>query len=127
MVAWVQPVVEAAREDFGIDIVALRLLSAEPGIYNGGAVSYLAELVGEPPRGVTLTNATPGVVGEDQPPARRVGSTRSGGHERSGVGASPTTRAPSGPSSASERGRRSSLVRDRVVTGTSLGSTRRPS
>jgi hypothetical protein len=42
-----RPVVEAARQAFGLDVTILRLLSAEPPRYPGGEVTYLAE-VAEP-------------------------------------------------------------------------------
>jgi hypothetical protein len=38
-----EPVVRGARENFGIDIVVLRLLATEPGLRWGGLVTYLAE------------------------------------------------------------------------------------
>ena len=42
-----RPIVEAARQAFGLDVVILRLLTAEPPRYPGGEVTYLAE-VAEP-------------------------------------------------------------------------------
>lgn len=47
-----EPVVAAARDRFGLDVVILRLLTAEPGPgYMGGRVSYLAEVRGAVPAG----------------------------------------------------------------------------
>lgn len=46
----VEPVVRSARTEFGADVVVLRLLDAETdSSVMGGAVSYLAELLGPPP------------------------------------------------------------------------------
>jgi hypothetical protein len=73
------PVVDAIRDGFGTDVVVLRLLSAEPDTFNGGAVTYLAELVGDPPRDVTLGRVPPDLAGEDQP--LRAAWARPGGIE----------------------------------------------
>ena len=62
----VEPIVEMARRSFGIDIVVLRLLSADASPPEmGGAVSYLAEIVGEPPRDGVLGSVSAGAAGED--------------------------------------------------------------
>src|SRR5947208_2193106 len=54
----VEPVVETARERFDVEVVVLRLLSTTTeSPVMGGEVSYLAELVGDPPTGM----GTPGV------------------------------------------------------------------
>jgi len=44
----VGPVVSAARERFGAEVVVLRMLRVASDADNGGDVTYLAELVGEP-------------------------------------------------------------------------------
>src|SRR5256885_17237635 len=45
-------VVARARDEFGIDVVVLRLLRAELPEPPGGAVTYLAEYDGPPPAGL---------------------------------------------------------------------------
>lgn len=52
----VEPVVAAARERYGIHVVILRLVQteSEDSAAQGGAVTYLAELVGELPSSVAL-------------------------------------------------------------------------
>jgi hypothetical protein len=74
----VEPIVETARRSFGIDVVVLRLLSAVSSPPEmGGAVSYLAEIVGElPPEGV-LDSVSAGAAGEDD--ALRADWARPGG------------------------------------------------
>ena len=62
----VQPVIETVRERFAVELVVLRLLDVVSDTYNGGDVTYLAELVGEPPRDLALTPA-PAKVNEEQP------------------------------------------------------------
>ncbi|GIH09838.1 hypothetical protein Rhe02_79050 [Rhizocola hellebori] len=42
----VRGVVSGARKHFGLDLSVLRILSTEPGLTNGGRVTYLAEPVG---------------------------------------------------------------------------------
>jgi Phosphotransferase enzyme family len=49
----VGPVVAGARERFGAEVVVLRLLDVVSDSFNGGDVTYAAELVGELPPGVT--------------------------------------------------------------------------
>jgi hypothetical protein len=74
----VEPIVEIARRRFSSDIVVLRLLSADsspPGM--GGAVTYLAQLVGEPPRDGVLGGVSAGAAGEDH--ALRADWARPGG------------------------------------------------
>ena len=62
----VEPVVEVARHRFGVDIVVLRLFSADSAPPEmGGAVSYLAEIIGEPPRDAVLGNVSAGAAGAD--------------------------------------------------------------
>jgi hypothetical protein len=74
----VEPVVLAARERFGIDVVVLRLLAthASPAVM-GGEVTYLAELDSEPPSDLTLGSVDPGEVGGDD--ALRASWARPGG------------------------------------------------
>ena len=72
----VHPVVEAARERFAVEVVVLRLLDVVSDTYNGGDVTYLAELVERPPRDLPLTPA-PGDVDEEHP--LRAGWARPGG------------------------------------------------
>src|SRR5690242_18551049 len=52
-----QPVVAAARERFGVEVVVLRLLTVTSASYNGGDVTYLAELVGSAPPDLPLAAA----------------------------------------------------------------------
>jgi hypothetical protein len=62
----VEPVVEAARERFGVDVTVLRLLSTtteSPAM--GGEVSYLAEVFGDPPTG--LEACPEDAAGDDEP------------------------------------------------------------
>jgi Phosphotransferase enzyme family len=62
------PIVEGARAAFGIETVILRLLSADsPTPMMGGTVSYLAELVGDPPPASAFGPVDPGILGGDQP------------------------------------------------------------
>lgn len=64
----VGPVVAGARERFGIRIIVLRLLATEAsGEVMGGAVTYLAELVGSPPAELALQPADPDAAGPDDP------------------------------------------------------------
>jgi len=44
----VQPVVEGAREELGIDVVVLRVVASEKALPHGGGVTYLAEYDGPP-------------------------------------------------------------------------------
>ena len=53
-----QPVMEAASEAFGIEVIVLRLLHVESSTYHGGDVTYLAQLVGQRPRGLPLAPTT---------------------------------------------------------------------
>ncbi len=63
----VEPVVRAARDEFAIDVVVLRLLVAgDDAAAMGGAVTYLAELVGAVPRELPLAQVDAGVV-DDHP------------------------------------------------------------
>ncbi|MGH2594514.1 MAG: aminoglycoside phosphotransferase family protein [Actinomycetota bacterium] len=74
----VEPVVEIVRERFGIDIIVLRLLTADSSPPEmGGAVAYLAELVGDPPPGGILGSVIAGSAGEDH--ALRADWARPGG------------------------------------------------
>ena len=59
-----RPVIAAARERFGAEVVVLRMLDVVSETRNGGDVTYLAELVGEPPRDLPLTPAPANVNGE---------------------------------------------------------------
>ena len=60
----VHPVVAAAHERFGAEVVVLRMLDVVSETRNGGDVTYLAELVGEPRRDLPLTPAPPNFNGE---------------------------------------------------------------
>lgn len=62
----VHPVIAAARERFAAEVVVLRMLDVVSETHNGGDVTYLAELVGEPPRDLPLTPA-PANVNREQP------------------------------------------------------------
>jgi hypothetical protein len=62
----VQPVIQAARERFGIELVVLRLLHVESSSDNGGNVTYLAEIIGERPRDLVLAHAAE-VIDDAQP------------------------------------------------------------
>ena len=74
----VEPIVEIVRERFGIDIIVLRLLTADSSPPEmGGAVAYLAELVGDPPPGGILGSVIAGSAGEDD--ALRADWARPGG------------------------------------------------
>jgi hypothetical protein len=53
----VNPVIAVARERFGTEVIVLRMLDVVSHTYNGGDVTYLAELVGEPPRDLPLMPA----------------------------------------------------------------------
>ncbi len=53
----VQPVIAAARNRFAAEVIVLRILYVTSDTYNGGDVTYLAELVGEPLRDLPLTPA----------------------------------------------------------------------
>ena len=60
--------VEGARAAFGIEVAILRLLSADsPTPMLGGAVTYLAELVGDPPPASLFGHVDPGILGGDEP------------------------------------------------------------
>jgi hypothetical protein len=72
----VHPVIEAARERFAVEVVVLRLLDVVSDTYNGGDVTYVAELVERPPRDLPLTPA-PADVDEEHP--LRAGWARPGG------------------------------------------------
>jgi len=61
------PVVEAARETFGIDVVVLRLLESQRSHPAGGWVTYLAEVAGELPENVAAQLAPPNVELDEQP------------------------------------------------------------
>lgn len=64
----VREIVTEAEARFGLRIVVLRLLRAEAGSdVMGGAVSYLAELVGDVPPGMELRPTDPDVAGPDDP------------------------------------------------------------
>lgn len=62
----VHSVIEAARERFAVEVVVLRLVDAVSDTYKGGDVTYLAELVEEPPGDLGLTPA-PANVNVEQP------------------------------------------------------------
>ena len=62
----VHPVIAAARERFAAEVVVLRMLDVVSETHNGGDVTYLAELVGEPPRDLPLT-PVPANVNREQP------------------------------------------------------------
>src|SRR5512133_761888 len=51
----VQPVIAAARERFGVDVIVLRVLDVVSDGVNGGDVTYLAELVGDRPPDLSRT------------------------------------------------------------------------
>jgi hypothetical protein len=53
----VGPVIEAVRERFDIDVFVLRVLDVVSETFNGGDVTYLAELIGERPSDVSLSPA----------------------------------------------------------------------
>jgi hypothetical protein len=56
----VGPVVATVRDRHGIDVVVLRLLTAERDEPHGGAVTYLAELASPPPDGLLPWAGAPG-------------------------------------------------------------------
>jgi Phosphotransferase enzyme family len=59
------PVIVVVRERFGVDVLVLRMLNVVSDSFNGGDVTYLAELVGEAPADLPLT-PSPGIdVGEE--------------------------------------------------------------
>ena len=62
----VHSVIDAARERFAVEVVVLRLVDVVSDTYNGGDVTYLAELVEEPPGDLALTPA-PATINEEQP------------------------------------------------------------
>jgi hypothetical protein len=62
----VRPVIAAARERFTAEVVVLRMLDVESDTYNGGNVTYLAELIGAPHRDLPLT-PTAASVNEEEP------------------------------------------------------------
>jgi len=74
-----QPVVAAARELFGVEVVVLRLLTVTSDSYNGGDVTYLAELVGPAPPDLPLA-AAPAI--EDGTEPLRMPWARPGGVTR---------------------------------------------
>jgi phosphotransferase family enzyme len=62
----VEPVVETARARFDVDVVVLRLLSTTTeSPVMGGEVSYLAEVLGDPPAGLAPSGRE--VAGDDEP------------------------------------------------------------
>jgi hypothetical protein len=61
------PVVDAAREAFGIEVVVLRLLESQRKHPPGGRVIYLAEVSGELPDGVAAQLAPANVELDEQP------------------------------------------------------------
>ena len=64
----VAEIVTHAEQRFGIQIVVLRLLTADASrSMEGGDVTYLAELVGDPPAELGLEPVDPGEVGPDDP------------------------------------------------------------
>jgi hypothetical protein len=63
----VHPVVSTARERFAAEVIVLRMLHVRSDTYNGGDVTYLAELVGEPPR---LPLGPSPLIGDDDEPLR---------------------------------------------------------
>src|SRR2546427_9278543 len=64
----VEPVVEGPRARFGADIVVLRLLEADADPASmGGSVTYLAELVGEPPSAVEPSAIDADVLRSEEP------------------------------------------------------------
>jgi hypothetical protein len=64
----VEPVVEGARDRFGTEIVVLRLLETDgdPAAM-GGSVTYLAELIGEPPSGMDRSDLDDEAMRADDP------------------------------------------------------------
>ena len=62
----VHSVIDAARERFAVEVVVLRLVDVVSDTKNGGDVTYLAEVVEEPPGDLPLTPA-PANVNEEQP------------------------------------------------------------
>src|SRR5690349_24486589 len=56
--AW--PVVDAARERFGLEVTILRLLATEVGSYHGGKVTYLAQVAADVELGALPLEAWPG-------------------------------------------------------------------
>jgi hypothetical protein len=61
----VQPVVAVARERFTAEVIVLRILDVTSDTYNGGDVTYLAELVGTPRSALPLTPAAPNISQEE--------------------------------------------------------------
>src|SRR5262245_16543005 len=53
----VHPVIAVARERFGVEVIVLRLLDVVSDSFNGGDVTYLAELVGELPPDLPLASS----------------------------------------------------------------------
>src|SRR5690349_13754579 len=64
-----QPVIVSARERFGVELIVLRMLDVTSDSSSGGEVTYLAEVVGEPPPGLPLA-ATPQI--DETPEPRRM-------------------------------------------------------
>jgi hypothetical protein len=52
------PVIAGVRERFDVDVLMLRMLNVVSDTFSGGDVTYLAELVGEPPADLPLTPST---------------------------------------------------------------------
>src|SRR5262245_1869273 len=62
----VRPVIAAARGRFAAEVIVLRILDVVSDTFNGGDVTYLAQLVGEPPPGLPLM-PSPAIDDGEQP------------------------------------------------------------
>src|SRR5262249_31627091 len=60
------PVVTVARDRFGVEGIVLRMLSVGADSFNGGDVTYLAELVGERPPDLPI-NPSPAIEDAEEP------------------------------------------------------------
>lgn len=72
----VSPVVAGARERFDVALIVLRMLEVRSDAQNGGDVTYLAELAGEPPSDLPLRPSAPI---DDRPEPLRAAWARPGG------------------------------------------------
>src|SRR3954449_1061895 len=72
----VRPVIAGAYELFGVEAIVLRMLNVVSNTYNGGDVTYLAEVVGERPPDLPLT---PSAVTDDGAEPLRAAWARPGG------------------------------------------------
>jgi phosphotransferase family enzyme len=59
-------VIAVVRERFGVDVIVLRMLDVSSATVNGGRVTYLAEVVGEPPPDLPLAPPPP-IDGRPEP------------------------------------------------------------